>query len=146
MNTYVIDASVAAKWVLPAAEEPFADKALELLKGYVEGKSRIIVPDLFWAELGNIIWKALRVGRLAQAAAAAALSALTARNFPTVSSRTLLEDAFTLASAFDRTVYDALYVALAIRSKALLITADEHLADALAAHLPVRSLGSHYIT
>jgi predicted nucleic acid-binding protein len=39
-------------------------------------------------------------------------------------------------------VYDALYVALAMTSKSQLITADEPLANALAAHLPVKWLGS----
>jgi predicted nucleic acid-binding protein len=64
------------------------------------------------------------------------------RNFPSVSSLALLEDAFAIASAFDRTVYDGLYVALALMSKTELITADERLANALAAHLPVKWLGS----
>jgi predicted nucleic acid-binding protein len=39
-------------------------------------------------------------------------------------------------------VYDCTYVALAIASERLLVTADERLANALAAHLPVRWLGS----
>jgi predicted nucleic acid-binding protein len=54
----------------------------------------------------------------------------------------LLEDAFAIATALDRTVYDALYVALAMRFKSQLITADEALANALAAHMPVKWLGS----
>jgi predicted nucleic acid-binding protein len=36
----------------------------------------------------------------------------------------------------------AAYVALAIQSKAQLITADERLANSLAAHLPVKWLGA----
>jgi predicted nucleic acid-binding protein len=54
----------------------------------------------------------------------------------------LLEAAFAIANAFQRTVYDSLYVALAISSKAQLLTADERLARALAATLPVKWLGS----
>jgi predicted nucleic acid-binding protein len=54
----------------------------------------------------------------------------------------LLEDAFAIASAFDQTVYDGLYIALAVTSKTELITADERLANALAAYLPVKWLGS----
>lgn len=63
------------------------------------------------------------------------------RSFPTVSSHTLLLEAFAIATAFDRAVNDALYVALAISSKSQLV-ADERLANALAAHLPVKWLGS----
>jgi predicted nucleic acid-binding protein len=62
--------------------------------------------------------------------------------FPTVSSHALLVEAFAIATAFDRAVYDALYVALAVNSKSQMITADERLANALAAHLPVKWLGS----
>jgi predicted nucleic acid-binding protein len=38
-----------------------------------------------------------------------------------------------IAFAYDRSVYDCLYVALAVQSKTDLITADERLANALAA-------------
>jgi predicted nucleic acid-binding protein len=38
-------------------------------------------------------------------------------------------------------VYDSLYVALAVQAKTELITADERLANSLAAHLPVKWLG-----
>lgn len=142
MNTYVIDASVAAKWVLPATGETLTQEALELLKRYTASQLRFLVPDLFWAELGNVLWNAVRMGRMPQATAETALVALRARSFPTVSSRVLLEEAFTIAIAFRRPVYDALYVALALASKAQLITADERLANALAAHLPVKWLGA----
>ena len=142
MNTYVIDASVAAKWVLPASGETLAEEALGLLKGYAAGELRFIVPDLFWAELGNILWKAVRGDRIRGASAESFLTAMRDRSFPTVSSHALLAEAFTIATAFERTVYDALYVALAVHSKSQLITADERLANALAAHLPVKWLGS----
>lgn len=142
MTTYVIDASVAAKWFLPATGETLTAEALELLKRYAVGKVRFLVPDLFWAEVGNVLWKAVRLKRLSQRSAEAALHATRERNFPTVSSHSLLEAAFIIASTFDRTVYDALYVALALQSKSELVTADERLANALAAHLPVKWLGS----
>jgi predicted nucleic acid-binding protein len=142
VRTYVIDASVAAKWVLPGAGEPLAREALELLKHYADGELRFLVPDLFWAELVNILWKAVRQGRIRVAAAEMALLVMRDRNFPTVSSHTLLGEAFAIATAFDRAAYDALYVALAVASKSQLVTADERLANALAAHLPVKWLGS----
>jgi len=54
----------------------------------------------------------------------------------------LLDLAFNIASGFDRTVYDSLYLALAVQSKAQLVTADEKLANAVAAQLPVKWLGA----
>lgn len=64
MNTYVIDASVAAKWLLPASGETLTQEAAELLKRYAGGEVRFVVPDLFWAELANVLWKAVGQGRL----------------------------------------------------------------------------------
>jgi predicted nucleic acid-binding protein len=138
----VIDASVAAKWFLPAAGEPLAQEALELLRRYGDGEIRFLVPDLFWGECGNVMWKAVQQGRLSRSAAEAAVMALAGRGFPTTASRELLADAFNLATTFGRSVYDCLYVALALRSNAQMVTADEKLAIALAAHLPVKWLGS----
>lgn len=142
MNTCIIDASVAAKWLLPAAGEPFAEEALALLEDHAEGRLRMVVPDLFWAELGSILWKAIRGRRLIGSSAIEGLQLTIGRNFPTLSSRLLLEDAFVIANTFDQTVYDALYVAAAVHSRCDLITADDRLATALAAHLPVKSLAS----
>jgi predicted nucleic acid-binding protein len=142
VTTLVVDASVAAKWFLPAAGETLTQQALQLLTRYAAGELRFLVPDLFWAESANIMWKAVRQRRWPQASAEVAVRAMRDRNFPSVSSLTLLEDAFAIASTFDRTLYDGIYVALALTSKTELITADERLANALAAHLPVKWLGS----
>ena len=53
----------------------------------------------------------------------------------TVSCRALAEDAHALANATGRTVYDAMYVALAVRLNTRLITADDRLETA-ARHVP----------
>src|SRR5208282_5206953 len=81
-------------------------------------------------------------GRWTRSAAEEAILALKGRSFPTTSSLDLLEDAFSIAATFDRTVYDSIYVALAVRRKAELVTADMRLANALASHSPVKWLGS----
>jgi predicted nucleic acid-binding protein len=141
VNLLVVDANVAAKWFLPARGESLTDEAFGLLDQYAKDKVQFIVPDLFWAEFANVIWKSARVGRLSQVAAAEALASLTQHHFPTVPSLKLLETAFQIATAFQRTVYDSLYVALAVHSKAQMITADERLANSLAAHFPVKWLG-----
>jgi len=60
-----------------------------------------------------------------------------------VSSHRLLPEALTIAFSFDRSLYDCLYVALAVESRTDLITADERLANALAAQFPVKWLGAY---
>jgi predicted nucleic acid-binding protein len=113
MSLLVLDASVAAKWFLPAAGETLTDEALQLLCRYSSGQQRFIVPDLFWAEFGNVLWKAVRLGRWTTGAAETAISDLKERKITTVPSSPLLEAVFAIATAFDRTVYDSLYVARA---------------------------------
>jgi predicted nucleic acid-binding protein len=141
VTTFVIDASVAVKWFLPSSQEEHSENALALLKRYVAAEVRFVVPDLFWAELGNVCWKATRQGRWSQKDAQAALSATRRRAFPTVSTFSLLEDAFAICMAFDRSVYDSIYIALALTAKSEFITADERLANAVAVHLPVKWIG-----
>jgi predicted nucleic acid-binding protein len=113
-----------------------------MLESYEEGRLRLLAPDLFWPELGNILWKAVRQGRISRESAEEAIQGLEDRRIPTAASLPLLKDAFAIAAATGRTVYDAMYVALAIVSNAPLVTADERLANALAARYPVRWLGA----
>lgn len=53
----------------------------------------------------------------------------------------MLEEAFAISMAFDGSVYDSLYIALALTAKSEFIIADERLATAVAAHLPVKWVG-----
>jgi predicted nucleic acid-binding protein len=138
----VVDASVAVKWAMPAAGEPLTAEALHLLKRYKDGEIDFVVPDVFWAEVGNVLWKGVRQGRWPRPVADSVAADMRARDFATISSHALLPEALRIAFSYDRSLYDCLYVALAIASKTDLITADERLANALAARLPVKWLGA----
>ncbi len=142
MNRFVLDASVALKWAIPPANEPLSSESLYLLQQYVNGTIDFLVPDIFWAEIGNVLWKGARLRRWSHAAAADIASEMQSRNFFTVPSLALLTEALRIALTYDRAVYDCLYVALAVQSKTQMITADERLANALAAYLPVKWLGA----
>jgi predicted nucleic acid-binding protein len=142
VTSYVLDASVAAAWFLPLAQEPFSESAIGLLEQYAAGRLRLLVPDLFWPEIGNIFRKAARQKRVTREAASEALNELADSKLPTFPSAGLLRDAFTIASEFGCTVYDATYVALAVVSSAPLVTADERMVNSLGSRLPVRWLGA----
>ena len=127
---------------LRLAREPLTDESLRLLRRYVNGEIEFIVPDVFWAEVGNVLWKGTRQNRWRQDEAESVAADMQARDFTTVPSLMLLPEALKIAFAHDRAVYDCLYVALAVQSKTELITADERLANALAARFPVKWLGA----
>ncbi len=141
MTLLVVDASVAAKWFLPASSEPFAQEATQIFERWRQDQVRLMVPDHFWAELGAVLWKAVRQGRVPPDLAETGIRGLRALELPAVSCADLIETALSIALAHQRTVYDSLYVALALRSHAEMVTADERLVNALAPRFPVRWLG-----
>ena len=141
MSLIVVDASVAVKWFLPEEGETLVSQAVALLDAYDDDQARFVVPDLFYVETASAIWKAVRAGRVSRAFGDQSLVLLMQREFPTVPTLKLLDRAFQIAADYGRTVYDSLYVALAVQTSAQLITADERLANALAARFPVKWLG-----
>jgi predicted nucleic acid-binding protein len=138
----IVDASVAVKWFLATEDEQFVNNAKALLDCHERGEIQFIVPDLFWAEMGNIFWKAARTGRCSRNDAKKSLTTLQAGDWLTIPSYGVLNQAFEIALEFNRTVYDSLYVALASESMCELITADEKLVRALSGRLPVTWLGA----
>ena len=142
MITLVLDASVAVKWALPGAGEPLSNEALGLFQRYKNGEVDFVVPDVFWAELANVLWKGVRRGRWTPSDAESTVADFSARDFTTVSSNLLVPEALKIAFAYDRNIYDCLYAALAVEARTDLITADERLANALAARFPVKWLGA----
>jgi len=142
VNPCVADASVAVKWVLPTEDEKLVAEAVHLLDLHTLGKTEIFVPDLFWTECGNVLWKAVRTRRCSKPDAEKGLATLKAYNFITIASVALIEQAFAIAFAFDHSVYDSLYVASAVEYGVELITADQKLFNSLAGHFPIKWLGA----
>jgi len=142
MTSCVVDASVAAKWFLPVAGESLGKEAWHVFQEFRDGRLCLLVPDLFWPEFGNIQWKAVRRKRISQGSAEEAIAVVEALAFVTAATRPLLKDAFEIAAAYERSVYDGIYVALAVSSGAPLVTADERLVNALGSRFPVRWLGA----
>jgi predicted nucleic acid-binding protein len=142
VTRWVVDASVALKWCLPVRDEMFVPQAEELLEAYRHGDVQFLVPDLFWLELANALWKRVWKGNIDTPWAERAYAKVEELGIPTIDCLELVPKALQLAIKQGRTVYDSLYVALAMQSRADLITADERLANALAARFPVKWLGA----
>jgi predicted nucleic acid-binding protein len=121
----VVDTNVVIKWYVP--EEGEQDAAAILNSGMT-----LIAPDLLVAELGNILWKKVRSGLLprgeAETAFAAFLGDIPVELRPSV---LLATTALDIANDYGPTVYDSLYLALAVVEDCQLVTADARLFNAL---------------
>ena len=127
MSVFVVDASVVLKWFVP---ESHSDAARRLL----DADHQYLAPDLLFPEAGNAVWKKVRRGELTAEEGQRLVVDLSRVAVDTIATRGLVADAYALASATGQTVYDATYLALAVRLETQLITADTRLAKALAAH------------
>lgn len=119
----VIDASVAVKFV---TEEPGSDKAYKIILG----PDPLIAPDWVLAECANSIGKKVLANQLSRVAAEASFAQLPeffARLFPTDA---MLDEGFRLALDMGHAVYDCVYLVLALREEAPVVTADLKFAKA----------------
>ncbi len=116
MNKFVIDASIAVKWVV---EEPGTPEALALRR------HALAAPDLLIAECANVLWKKVRLKEIGAEEAAMAALLLERADIELVPMRLLLAEAARLAIALDHPAYDCVYVALAKVNGWRFVTADE---------------------
>jgi len=114
---FVIDASVAIKWLV---EEQGTDEALRLLE-----KAKLSAPDLLIAECANILWKKVRRNELSKDEAQIAARLLEQADIEILPTRHLLASATSLAIEIDHPAYDCIYLALAIERDWQFATADE---------------------
>ena len=143
MKRFVLDASVAVKWFLPAEREQYLPEAENLFSLYERSAVQFLVPDVFWLEVANVFWKTVRRGFWTATEARAALDETYNLQFDSIQSRHLLSLAYTIATDFGRTLYDSVYIAVAMSENCEVLTADQRLANATASKLPVRWIGNY---
>lgn len=119
MNTLVIDASIAVKWVV---EEHGTAEALLLRQ-----KAKLIAPELLIAECANILWKKVQRGELLKNEALLAARLLQGAEIELLPTRFLFEAATRMSIEIDHPAYDCLYLALALEKQCKFVTADERL-------------------
>lgn len=123
----VVDASIGIKLFI---REEGTDLAELVFAGLAEEPPvRLYVPDLYYVECANILWKYVRRFNYAADEARSDLSDLMQLNLAAVDTENLLAAAFDLAVEFDLTVYDASYVALASLLELPLLTAEKQLVN-----------------
>jgi predicted nucleic acid-binding protein len=118
--TVVVDASVALRWCFQLNK---SDRAEELL----QSGHHLVAPDLVIAEVTNAAWKFVIFDRMAPESAVSAVREIVKAFEELVPMSSLRDRALAIAIELRHPAYDCFYLALAERSTAPLVTADERL-------------------
>ena len=121
----VVDASVAVKWLVP---EDDSDIARDL----AAGGDDLHAPRLMASEIANAVWRKARLGEIERGEASTMMASVPGMPVRWNADETVCTDAIRLALALDRPVYDCVYLALAHRIGAAVVTADRRFANAVA--------------
>jgi predicted nucleic acid-binding protein len=128
MTGYVVDASVAVKWLIV---EPLSKQAAKLLNDALP----LAAPELIYVEAANALWAAARRGDIADADVREAIDVLI--DAPLIvprSMKQLMPAAARLAGDLDHPVYDCVYLALALQEQRPVVTADRRFQNAVRDH------------
>ena len=126
MSEAVFDASITTRWFV--GDDPLHRQCLAARETY-DG----VAPGLILIETANALWRYVRLERLSIDAACEAVGYVD-DEVAQVDDLDLVRAAQRLGHAADHPVYDCLYVALALRLSAPLITADLKMARKFEAH------------
>ena len=127
-SKYVVDASVGIQQFISS---PLLHKTKQLFADLDHSIIEIHVPDLFYVESANILWKYIRTGQLTLRQVQGNLSVLKAYPLEVVSTVELMETAVNIAVSHNISAYDATYVTLSENVKAPLLTLDKKLLNSL---------------
>ncbi len=129
MSGFVVDASVAIKWLV---DEPDAQLAALLLD------HPLAAPDLLGPECANILWKKVVRDELSLPEAEAMAAALERAEIALYPTRRHWQAAVTAACALRHPAYDCIYLCLAEELARPLITADARLVRTVRTSAPAR--------
>jgi predicted nucleic acid-binding protein len=120
----VLDASVAAKILLPEADSAQAEA---LMRDFQNKVHDLIAPDILPVEIGHTLTRAERIGTLKQGEAIQKLTQFLLIRPPLFPYLPLLPRAVELSSQARIGVYDAIYCALCEQEQCELVTTDQKL-------------------
>lgn len=132
-ETLVVDCSVAAKWVLP---EPGRAAAMLLLEQHESGELSLIAPDLLLAEFASLLAKRTRRKQIHSQQAREAFQLMVRCAPKLFDTRHMLPATLELALRYQISLWDCVYLALAVERGCPVITADRRLFRARTDHQP----------
>ncbi len=122
------DYSVNIKQFIP---DPLSPKVKKLFSLLTTTNAQFFVPDLFYIESTNILWKYVKAGQYKGEDAVIDLANLKQLPLQIISTTELMESAFLIATNYQISAYDACYVALSEKVNATLLTLDRKLVNSL---------------
>lgn len=124
MSAYVVDASVGVKWFIPEAHSEAARRLR------VAG-TMLHAPELLLLELNSVLCKLVRRGELTTREARALHREVSRVPVRLHADELLLPTAFGIALELQHSLYDCIYLALAVALGVQLVTSDRKLIEAL---------------
>lgn len=121
----VVDASVAVKWLV-------SEDGSDIARKLVANGDDLHAPRLMASEIANALWRKAQLNEIEYDDPGARLALMPEMPVRWNADETVCADAARLALALNHPVYDCVYLALAHRIDAVLITADLRFAAALA--------------
>ena len=124
--SWVVDASIAVKWVIPEVLSDEADRVSD-------GEADVLAPDLLLVEVANALWKKTAAKEISPREADAAFDLVRRSGIDLRPTVPLLPRATDMARRLGHPVYDCVYLALAEREDTAFVTADHRLLRRLSA-------------
>lgn len=122
---WVADTSAVVRLFIP--DGPLHPKIEAAMNRAMHGSDVVLAPDLMLVESANVLLRKTRRGELSSGEALEIIGAIACLPVRIEPHASHLVAAFSLAETHALTVYDALYLALAQRHGARLITCDDQL-------------------
>lgn len=125
----VLDTNICIKQFI---SDPLTPKVNQLFDHLNDPSAEFFVPDLFYIECANALWKYVRAKLYTAEQVQADITDLKALRFQVTSTKDLLTEAVQIGLDYGITAYDGCYVALSQQVGAPLLTLDERLVSSLA--------------
>jgi predicted nucleic acid-binding protein len=126
----IVDANVIVQAFFPDEMQP---KAQALIRDHVSGKMQLVAPTLLTYEVTNAVLQGVRRKRVTDEDAKAILIAIDGLGIE--AEAVAWQQILPVARRFDRSAYDAAYLALAEAREEPLVTGDLRLYNAVHEHL-----------
>ncbi|RJR24564.1 MAG: PIN domain-containing protein [Desulfobacteraceae bacterium] len=128
MRIVVLDTSALIRLYIP--DGPFPDGLEEHLAAAWRAETTLVIPELALVEIAQVLWKKEKAGKIRPSESQEIIAAVMDLPLEVVGHRTFLMDSLTFARRHGLTVYDAVFLSLAAKRGAELVTADSRLKKA----------------